>query len=377
MPENILLLTLQTFSTTGGIQKMTRTLGYSLSQLARVKVCKFNLWSLYDSQASLLDQYVPEHSFKGFGNFRLRYAWQLLTASRQTSHLILTHINLALFGVMVKAVNPKCKIYLIAHGIEVWRPLSYIQTLLLKKCHKILCVSTYTRQQLVKLHQTALTQTVVLNNALDPFTKLPADFARPAGLTERYAVKADEQIIFTLTRLSSAEQYKGYEKVIEAVARIKDSFPHIRYILAGRYDAVEASRIHELINKFKVNRQVTVTGFIDDSELTDHFLLADLFILPSKGEGFGLVYIEALACGLPVISGNADGSADAIRHGELGQSVDADSIEAIEQAIKQHLSRPLTAERRKLLQNTCNNYFNEQQYREKLWNILTDERTAA
>jgi len=92
------------------------------------------------------------------------------------------------------------------------------------------------------------------------------------------------------------------------------------------------------------------------------FLLADLFVLPSKKEGFGIVFIEALACGLPVICGNADGSLDAIRNGELGVAINVEDLDQLEQAIDESLKKPLTAEKRKTLQQQCLQYFNEKDY---------------
>jgi len=373
MPDRILFLTLQTFSTTGGIQKMARTLGYSISQLAKENHTDFAMWSLYDPESSLLTRYVPQENFKGFDRSRLQFILQTLAAVRQTRHLILSHINLSVVGALAKLINPDCKVYLIAHGIEVWRPLTCIQKFFLKKCDLILCVSSFTRQKMAGQHNVPLSKMQVLNNALDPFTQLPAKFNKPEYLLKRYGLSTRHQVIFTLTRLASSEQYKGYEQVIIAVAKLKNSHPKLTYILAGQYDTLEKKRIHLLICQYQVQEQVRVIGFVPDKEITDHFLLADLFVLPSKKEGFGLVFIEALACGLPVISGNADGSTDAIKDGELGYSVDPDSVDELATAIERCLSKPLDIDKRKQLQAKCTGYFNEVQYRDKLKSILMYE----
>ena len=113
-----------------------------------------------------------------------------------------------------------------------------------------------------------------------------------------------------------------------------------------------------------------LTGFLNENELPDHFLLADLFVLPSKKEGFGIVFVEALACGLPVICGNADGSTDAIRDGELGTAINVDDLDELENTISRYLSMPLTLEKRLKLQTECLLYFNEKHYRENLQKMI-------
>ncbi|HEY4194318.1 MAG TPA: glycosyltransferase, partial [Mucilaginibacter sp.] len=107
--------------------------------------------------------------------------------------------------------------------------------------------------------------------------------------------------------------------------------------------------------------------------LTDHFLLSDLFVLPSKKEGFGIVFIEALACGLPVICGNADGSIDAIRDGELGTAINVDDLGELEKTIDRYLKTPLTLTTRRDLQRQCLLYFNEMHYRNNLKKIINNE----
>ena len=74
---------------------------------------------------------------------------------------------------------------------------------------------------------------------------------------------------------------------------------------------------------------VVFAGFVPDEELSEHYNLCDLFAMPSKAEGFGIVYLEALACGKPVLAGNKDGSRDALNDGELGLLVDPDNTAEI------------------------------------------------
>ena len=104
--------------------------------------------------------------------------------------------------------------------------------------------------------------------------------------------------------------------------------------------------------------------------------MADLFVLPSKKEGFGIVFVEALACGLPVICGNADGSTDAIKDGKLGTAINVDDLNELENTIIKYLDMPLTLEKRLKLQSDCLLYFNEKHYRENLHKMLNNEQVV-
>ena len=317
-----------------------------------------------------MTQYVPSYIFKGFGLNRIDFARKTISNALKQDLVILSHVNLAIIGMLIKLLNPDCKIWLIAHGIEVWRPLSVIKELFIKRCDKIICVSRFTRQQVISRHKTDPDKCIVLNNAVDPFITLPDKFSKPAHLLKRYYLEPDSQVIFTLTRLASTEQYKGHDQVIKVIGKLKARFPKIKYILAGQYDHREEIRIQKLITENNADEQVILTGFIEEEEFTDHFLLADLFVLPSKKEGFGIVFIEALACGLPVICGNADGSVDAICDGLLGKAINVDDLDELEDAITTDLSTPLTNGRRQYLQSRCLLHFNEVDYTNNLEELI-------
>jgi phosphatidylinositol alpha-1,6-mannosyltransferase len=373
MSKNITLFSLQTFSTTGGIQKMTRTLAHVLNSICTSNNWHFKLSSLYDANSDLMPQYIPKENFEGFNKRRLSFILKTAFALQKQDIVILTHINLALIGLLVRLINPKTKIWLVAHGIEVWRPLSFHKRMLLKRCDKVVCVSAFTKAQMYKWHKTDPAKCVVLNNALDPFMKLPTTFQKPAHLLDRYGLTNSGPVIFTLTRLASTELYKGHDSVIKVIAGLKQKFPDIKYVLSGKYDDDEGIRVKQLIADVGVTDQVILTGFIKEDELADHFLMADVFVLPSKKEGFGIVFIEALACGLPVICGNADGSIDAIRNGELGTAINADDETELENCIANQLTEPLTLDKRKHLKDKCLQYFNEQTYMSTLQKMLTND----
>ncbi|MBS1531829.1 MAG: glycosyltransferase family 4 protein [Bacteroidetes bacterium] len=377
MSKKIILLTLQTFSTTGGIQKMTRTLAHSLNHITEQNHWDFKLWSLYDSRYDLMGQYLAAENFAGFGRSKARMGLKTLTQATKADIVIISHINLALIGLVIKILNPKCRLWLVAHGIEVWRQLSFVKRTFLKRyCDKVICVSGFTKTQMSNWHQLSDDKCVVLNNAIDPFIRQPDEFEKPEYLMNRYSLRSGDKVIFTLTRLASSEQYKGYEQVIKAVGSLKPGFPGLKYILSGQYDAAEEMRIKDLIRACDVEDEVILTGFLNENELVDHFLLADLFVLPSKKEGFGIVFIEALACGLPVICGNADGSVDAIRNGELGIAINVDNLAELEKTIIAYLTTPLTVAARESLQSRCLSYFNELDYRKNLLRLINDKLTA-
>jgi glycosyltransferase involved in cell wall biosynthesis len=373
MAKKIVFYTLRTFSDTGGIQKMNRTLAHALHMLSQRNNWDFTLWSAYDSNHDLMEKYLPKENFRGFGIKRIGFALNIINTKQKPEIVIISHINMSIIGLLIKMTNPKCKIWLIAHGVEVWRPLSLIKKIFLKHCDKIVCVSNFTKQQMISRHKASASVCTVLNNAIDPFMNLPLKFNKPDYLLKRYNLTAGNQVIFTLTRLASTEQYKGHDQVIKVISQLKKEFPDIKYILSGQYDRDEEFRIHKLITENKVEEQVILTGFISENELPDHFLLADLFVLPSKKEGFGIVFIEALACGLPVICGNVDGSIDAICNGELGRAVNPDDLNELKTAITDYFGNPLTEYKRRNLQAQCLLNFNEIKYMDNLYKLIKNE----
>ena len=154
---------------------------------------------------------------------------------------------------------------------------------------------------------------------------------KPEYLLERYGLNSHQPVILTVARLAEHEQYKGYDSILRALPQISQRFPSVRYIIAGK--GKDRARIERMIRDLGLQDSVTLAGFIPDYELCDHYNLCDLFAMPSKGEGFGMVYLEALACGKPTIGGNTDGAVDALCDGELGVLVDPDDVDEIAQTI--------------------------------------------
>lgn len=353
---------------------MTRTLAYCLNKITARHNFDFALWSVYDRDEDLMPKYLPATKFKGFRADRLKFIAEAIKLGRQCDTIILSHINIASVGLVIKLFNPKCRVMLIAHGIEVWRPLNIFKKIFLKNCDKIICVSEFTRSEVMRWHHAPASKCIVLNNAIDPFLKLPVDIDKPDNLLKRYGITRDNDILFTLTRLANTEQYKGYDQVIKSLGKLKNSFPQIKYVLAGKYDDDEKQRIQQLILQYQAEELVILSGFINEEELSDHFLMADLFILPSKKEGFGIVFIEALACGLPVICGNTDGSLDAVKQGELGKAINPDNLTELEVEVLKYLeNRPSLSDRTRL-QQKCMSYFNSDNYIQQLEKLIINDR---
>ena len=101
----------------------------------------------------------------------------------------------------------------------------------------------------------------------------------------------------------------------------------------------DRERVEALSSVVGVRGLVTLAGFVSDHELADHYRLADVFAMPSTGEGFGIVFLEAMGCGTPVVAGNRDGSVDALGNGALGCLVNPNDIEAIAEGITRVLKK--------------------------------------
>jgi glycosyltransferase involved in cell wall biosynthesis len=257
------------------------------------------------------------------------FAGLLATASARNtpSVIVSTHVN---FGPVAYALRRTLgtRYVLVAHGIDVHPRLSSARMRALVNADAVWAVSEWTRQRVLALGVEER-RVQIVPNTLDEqeFCVGPPD----AALRYRYGIAPDEKVVLTVARLDPAEGYKGYDKVLQALPQVCREIPNVRYLVVGR--GGDTTRLQRLASEIGVADRLTLCGFVPDSELAAHYRLADVFAMPSLGEGFGIVFLEAMACGVPVLGGSKDGAVDALGGGALGRLVDPGALADISAAL--------------------------------------------
>lgn len=354
---------LNAFNGMGGIEKFNRALIESL--LYCDTKCSF--YSFYDQ--NLPKKFTKSYDFQYFPN-KFFGVFKSFLAINKADITIIGHLNLSVLGVLSKFLLPKKKIIFIVHGIEIWQQVSFVKKLAVQSADYLLAVSEYSKQKLVEIYGIHPDKVIIFPNTLAADFQAPQQFDKPNYLLERYDLAANQKILFTLARLSFSEQYKGYDTVIATLPDLLAKHPDIHYVIAGKYDTQELERLRELSVLYNVEKYVTFTGFVADTEVQDHYLLADIFVMPSKGEGFGIVFIEAMACGVPVLAGNQDGSVDALLKGKVGSLVNPDDKTAIVMAIQELFTTHLDYTKKVGLQQTILQHFGFRTFIERTQKVL-------
>jgi glycosyltransferase involved in cell wall biosynthesis len=326
------------FSATGGIQAFSR---YFIGAVCTESLSNcFRALIKNDLPDDIPDKLAPLN-FNVYGHWPLRLrsarfaAGCLRHAWRERPGLIVsTHLN---FGplAMVARRSFGAPYILVAHGIDAWGITDASRRKALREADLTLAVSRYTRDRLIQEVGLDADRVKILPNtfAAERFAIAP----KPPQLLRRYGLQPDTPVILTVCRLAETECYKGYDQIIKAMPEIMRSVPNARYLLVGK--GSDRPRIEKLIAEVGVQDAVILAGFVPDEELAEHYNLCDIFAMPSQGEGFGIVYLEALACGKTVLAGNKDGSRDALADGELGVLVDPDDTAGIAAEIIRVLRR--------------------------------------
>ena len=264
----------------------------------------------------------------------LAFAAQLIAWGlwKRPNLIITVHLNFSVAAYWLKRLT-NIPYWTVAHGIEAWDIKNPRLQIALHHANLILAVSDYTRDRLIKEQNLDPNKVVILPNTFDAnrFKIAP----KPTYLLEKYGLKPEQPVILIVSRLAEVERYKGYDQILQALPQISQQIPDIHYIIVGKGN--DETRIKQLITQLGLQDYVTLAGFIPDEQLCDYYNLCDVFAMPSKREGFGIVYLEALACGKPVLGGNQDGAVDALCHGKLGALVNPDDVDEIARTIIQIL----------------------------------------
>jgi glycosyltransferase involved in cell wall biosynthesis len=215
---------------------------------------------------------------------------------------------------------------LVVHGIEAWKR----RRLPLSRCRAVVSVSALTRDRLTGWSGYD-GPTFVLPNAvhLDEYGIRP----KREDFVARYHLEG-KRVLLTVGRLEAAERSKGFDQMLEVLPELPED---VVYMIAGGGN--DAPRLQLRARELGVASRVVFTGLFADEEKQDLYNLADAYVMPSRGEGFGFVFLEAMACGVPTIGSKLDGGREALLDGKLGMLVDPTNPAEIRAAILETLER--------------------------------------
>ena len=266
---------------------------------------------------------------------RLSYvmrALQIAASQPATNIVFCGHLRLAGLAACIASFC-RAGLWLQVHGIEAWGRLSWLVRNVMGKADLVTAVSRFTRDKV--LGQWASCDPCKIKVLPNTIRSEFSPGSKSVPLLERYNLRG-RRVLLSVSRLAKEERYKGHDRVIAALPRLRATDPDLIYLIVGRGDDLE--RLRNLTLQVGQEDHVCFAGDVPAQELPNFYRTADVFVMPSTGEGFGIVFLEAAACGLPVVGGNLDGSWDALREGHLGFAIDPLSEDELVSAIVRALT---------------------------------------
>jgi phosphatidylinositol alpha-1,6-mannosyltransferase len=243
-----------------------------------------------------------------------------------------------------------------AHGLEVWTQPGEVRRRAMEAADIVLCVSRDTRAKVLNWIDLAPERVPVAPNTVaEDFTPGDASDVRGhLGLT-------NSKVVLSVSRLDAGQRHKGQDRIINLMPALIAQGLDVVYLIAGEGDDV--GRLRALADSHGLGERVRFLGRTPRSDLPDLYRAADLFALPSTGDGFGIVFLEAMACGTPALGLAAGGAADPLADGELGVVTDEVGLaEALARALRAPV-KPSAAEVRRR--------FGVEAYRARIGTIFT------
>lgn len=339
---NILFLLTDAYGSLGGISQFNRDFLGALNAIGVVT----RVHALPRLIPTAIKDQIPEavvfdrKAARGkiqFSLCALEHAWSDVAVDI----VICGHINL-LPVAFLAAKLCGARLALILHGIDAWQPThDPFANWLVGSVDAFLSVSRFTVEKFCGWAGAHEERFTVLPNCVDLERFVPQP--RDPALVNRYGLEACK-VILTVGRLAERERFKGFDEVLDVLPNLVCQYPDLKYLIVG--DGGDRPRLTAKVEALGIAKKVVFAGRIPEEEKVAHFNLADAYAMPSSGEGFGIVLLEAAACGVPVIGSNADGSKEALLGGKLGTLVDPDNPDNLTAAISRILERSNPRERR-------------------------------
>lgn len=286
----------------------------------------------------------------------------LLTLVQPWDVIFCNHAYMSPLSALIARLSG-AKLVIQVHGIEVLGEIPGIRRAALEAADWIVSVSRYTRSCILNECDLAPEKVLIIPNTVSAaFTPVDQEAARAKfGVTEH-------PVLLAVGRLSAEEQYKGHDRVIRALKTLLPTHPNILFLVAG--DGDDRVRLDRLASQEGVSGNIRFLGQVPQQDLNDLYNAADLFALPSTGEGFGIVFLEAMAAGTPAVGLAIAGAKDALADGHLGYCVSEDNFAATLNNILSQI-KDAPAASRQALARKVRQRFGKQVFDISINNLLT------
>jgi len=254
------------------------------------------------------------------------------------------------------------------YGVEAWQRLPWLKRRALQKADFLVSISEYTKQKAIEANGLRADRVYLLPNAVESISVEPtADtFQKPASGGSR---------LLSVCRLEKTEGYKGVDKVIEVLSAVAREVPDVQYTIVG--GGTDLERHRQLALERGVAARVHFLGFLSEEALDACYRDCDVFVMPSAGEGFGFVFLEAMKFGKPIVAANSGGAPEVVEDQVTGRLVEYGNEDELAQAL---IDLCLNQEKRTRLGAAGYQHLKERftfaQFKQKLSDILSEELAA-
>lgn len=329
----ILVLTTEAFGGRGGIAKYNRDM---LNALCAMPGCK-EVIAVPRIMPDTAEPTPPNLTYitSGLGG-KWRYLRAALGAATERYDLVMCgHINLLPLAWLAQ-VWSRAPLALMLYGIDAWQPhRDNLVRRLVRRVDAAFSISRVTARKFSAWSGVAEESIAILPNAIE-LEKYGVGPKRP-DILARHGFEG-KIVLMTFGRLSRDERYKGVDEMLEAMPNLLKNRPNLAYLVAG--DGDDRPRLESKARELGVGSSVIFTGYLPEAEKADYYRLADAYVMPSRGEGFGFVFLEAMACGIPTVAGTLDGGREALLDGKLGILVNPDKPGELQAGILAALDWP-------------------------------------
>jgi phosphatidyl-myo-inositol dimannoside synthase len=323
-PCKILFVTL---GASGGVGRFERHIVIALDALAKRDDTGVTVLQLRP-----LNHQVQRVTLRSGGGSKLRFVVMLVVAMIRSPRtvVVFSHPTAAQLTLVFRLFRLHTRYAVLCHGVDVWAPMGRLKLRALQGAAFILAVSSDTARRVtsnrgIEAGRVRLLPCAYLLEGND-------DMPSPAPQAGRLK-------LLSVCRLAPGETTeKGLDLTLAAVRRLAPEFANLTYEIVG--EGRDLRRLKAVVHDLGISERVSFAGFLDDRDLKAAYASCDVFVLPSCQEGFGLVFLEAMAAAKPVVAAAAGGVPDVVIPGTTGILIPAGDLDQLVIALRTLLLNP-------------------------------------